>query len=142
MINQIIQLFFGAAVVLLIAGCDGTSKFETTDANTTSESTDDAGSMDNAGSIKIAELVENPGNYEGKTVQISGKCVKVNSNIMGKNWIHIQDGSKDDFDMIITTDGVVAMDQEITMTGIVALDKDFGAGYKYDIILEEGKMVQ
>jgi hypothetical protein len=30
----------------------------------------------------------------------------------------------------------------ITMTGVVALNKDFGASYQYDIILEEGKVVQ
>ena len=44
-----------------------------------------------SGSIKIAELVENYKKYEGKTVQISGKCVKINPNIMGRNWIHIKD---------------------------------------------------
>ena len=47
-----------------------------------------------SGSIKIAELVENFKKYEGKTVQISGRCVKINPNIMGRNWIHIKDGSK------------------------------------------------
>ena len=28
-----------------------------------------------------------------KTIQISGKCSKTNPNIMGRNWIHIKDGS-------------------------------------------------
>lgn len=94
------------------------------------------------GSIKIAELVNNAGIYEGKVVQISGKCVKLNPNIMGRNWIHLQDGSKDDFDLVITSEIPIPEGTQITMEGKVVLNKDFGAGYRYDIILEEGKIVK
>ena len=38
--------------------------------------------IEQEGSIKIAELVENFKKYEGKTIQISGECVKINSNII------------------------------------------------------------
>ena len=93
------------------------------------------------GSITIAELVENYKNYEGKTVQISGKCVKVNANIMGRNWIHIKDGSKDDYDLVITSDTFVAEGSTITVKATVSLNKDFGAGYQYDLILENGIIV-
>ena len=34
--------------------------------------------IEQEGSIKIAELVENFKKYEGKTIQISGECVKIN----------------------------------------------------------------
>ncbi len=98
--------------------------------------------IDQEGSLSIAEIVENPTEYVGKTVQISGACVKVNPNIMGRNWIHLKDGSKDDYDLVITSDIAVPEGQIVTMTGVVTLDKDFGAGYKYEIIIEEGKLVQ
>lgn len=94
------------------------------------------------GSVKIAELVANPKKYEGKVIQISGKCVKINSNIMGRNWIHLKDGSKDDFDLVITCNDAVHEGHFVTMVGKVALDRDFGAGYRYSIILEEGEFVQ
>lgn len=94
------------------------------------------------GSIKIAELVENISQYEGKTVQISGKCVKINSGIMNRNWIHIKDGSKDDYDLVITSDTFVAEGTMITMKALVSVNKDFGAGYKYELILENGVLIE
>lgn len=97
---------------------------------------------DVSGSVKIAELVANPKKYAGKTIQISGRCVKINPNIMGRNWIHLQDGSKDDYDLVITCDVQIPVGHTVTMTGNVVLNKDFGAGYQYAILLENGKVVQ
>jgi len=94
------------------------------------------------GSVRIADLVANPEKYEGKTIQISGECTKVNPNIMGRNWMHLKDGSNDDYDLVITSDVAIPEGHVVTMTGKVVLNKDFGAGYKYDLILEEGKIVQ
>lgn len=94
------------------------------------------------GSLKIADLVKDPKKYEGKTVLISGKCVKINPNIMNRNWIHLQDGTKDDFDLVITSDKFVPEGSVVTMKATVVLNKDFGAGYKYDLILENGIIVK
>lgn len=93
------------------------------------------------GSIKISELVNNQKKYEGKTVQISGRCSKTNPNIMGRNWIHIKDGSMDDYDLVITSDHFVKEGSMVTIKAKVTLNKDFGAGYKYDLILEDGVLV-
>jgi len=98
--------------------------------------------IDVEGSVKIADLVKNAKKYAGKTIQISGECVKINPGIMDRNWIHIKDGSQDDFDMVITSDTYVSEGTVITMKALVSLDKDFGAGYTYDLILENGVMVQ
>jgi len=94
------------------------------------------------GSVKIADLVANPGKYEGQTIQISGECTKINIDIMDLNWIHLKDGSKDDFDLVITSNEIIAKGQVVTMTGTVTLNKDFGAGYSYEIIMENGKIAQ
>lgn len=94
------------------------------------------------GSIKIAELVKNSKKYEGKTVQIDGVCTKINAGIMDRNWIHVKDGSQDDFDLVVTSDVYVPVGQAFTMKAVVTLNKDFGAGYKYDIILEQGVLVK
>lgn len=93
------------------------------------------------GSMKISDLVANPSAYEGKTVQLTGKCVKINPNIMQRNWIHLQDGSKDDFDLVITSNTFIPEGQVVTMKAKVVLNKDFGAGYRYDLILEEGVVI-
>lgn len=93
------------------------------------------------GSISIAEIVNNPNKYEHKEVQITGKCTKVNYNIMGRNWIHLKDGSKDDFDLVLTSNDKVTVNQQVTMKGVVHLGVDFGAGYVYDIIIEDAELV-
>ncbi|WP_163711213.1 GW dipeptide domain-containing protein [Mangrovibacterium lignilyticum] len=90
------------------------------------------------GGITIASLFENKATYSGKEVLVSGKVVKVNNGIMGRNWVHIQDGTNADgaYDLTLTTDAEVAVGDVVTMQGTVALDKDFGAGYFYDLIVE------
>ena len=98
--------------------------------------------VEHKGSIKIAELVKDPRKYDGHTIQLSGTCVKVNPNIMDRNWIHLQDGSKDDFDLVITSNTFVPEGTDITIRATVVLNKDFGAGYKYDLILENGTLVK
>jgi len=94
------------------------------------------------GSIEIAAIVNNPKTYEGKTVQISGVCTKVNAGIMNRNWIHIKDGSKDEYDLVVTSDTFVPEGSTITIKAKVTLNKDFGAGYKYDLLLEDGVLVK
>lgn len=94
------------------------------------------------GTISIAELVKDPKAYEGHTVQLSGICFKVNPNIMERNWLHLKDGSQDDFDLVITSNSFVPEGTQITIKATVALNRDFGAGYTYDLILENGILVQ
>ena len=88
------------------------------------------------GAIKISDLVANISKYDGKTVKITGKCVKINPMIMGRNWLHIQDGSGKNIDLTVTTTEMVQLGSIVTLEGVVAVNKDFGAGYKYDYILE------
>ena len=95
------------------------------------------------GGITIAELYENKSEFAGKRVKIHGKVVKFTAEVMGKNWVHIQDGtiSGNNFDITITTGDVVKFDDIATFVGLVVLDKDFGAGYAYDLIIEEAVLV-
>ena len=101
-----------------------------------------AGNLAVKGSVKIADLVANPQKYSGKTIQISGQCTKVNPNIMGRNWMHLKDGSKDDYDLVITSSVLIPEGHTVTMVGKVVLNKDFGSGYKYAILLEEGQILK
>jgi len=56
--------------------------------------------------------------------------------------VHIQDGTKegDHFDLTVTTQVYVNAGDIVTFEGVVALDKDFGAGYFYDVIMEEAEI--
>ncbi len=65
---------------------------------------------------------------------------------MGKNWLHIQDGTGDPgsntHDLVVTTDGEAEKGAVVTVEGIIAANKDFGSGYKYDVIIEEAVITQ
>lgn len=93
-----------------------------------------------AGAIRIADLVANKTKYEGKVVKITGKCVKLNPMIMGRNWVHINDGSGKNLEITVTTSETVQLGSMVTLEGTLALNKDFGAGYKYDYIIEGAKL--
>lgn len=92
------------------------------------------------GAVSVAELLANKKKYEGKTVTVTGKVTKVNMAIMGKNWIHLQDGTDFEGAYEITVTSVLEPKEGevITLTGTIALDKDFGYGYMYDILMEDG----
>ena len=80
---------------------------------------------------------------EGETVVIRGKVVKVNANIMGKNWLHVRDGSGEEGtnDLTITTTGAVpAIGDTVLVTGAVGLNRDFGMGYMYPLIVEDAEV--
>ena len=86
------------------------------------------------------------GNKElaGKIVQVRGKVVKFNPGIMGRNWIHIQDGSGDPLqsthDLVATSTEKAAVGDVVTVQGKLTANKDFGAGYTYVAIIEEAKI--
>ncbi|WP_457615456.1 hypothetical protein [Lutibacter sp.] len=96
------------------------------------------------GSIRIEELLKNKEKYNGKIVKIRGKVTKFNSQIMSKNWIHLQDGSSynGEFDLTITTSAQVNVGDVITIEGKVSLEKDFGYGYFYGLIIENAVILK
>ncbi|MBI9041123.1 hypothetical protein [Lutibacter sp.] len=96
------------------------------------------------GGISIEELLKSKTTLDKKNVIVRGKVVKVNNGIMDKNWVHIEDGSQfnNERDLTITTQETVKEGDIVTFKGIIVLNKDFGAGYVYDIVLEEGTLVK
>lgn len=96
------------------------------------------------GGISIADLWATRASLAGKPVTVRGKIVKVNTAIMNRNWIHLQDGSGSAADgtndITITTDGEAKLGDVVTVTGVLATEKDFGAGYAYKAIVENAKL--
>ncbi len=96
-----------------------------------------------AGEITVAQIFANRSEYSAKEIEIRGVVVKVNEQVMGKNWIHIQDGTSDNdnFDLTITSTDLPNVNDEITVKGKIILNKDFGYGYIYEVIMEDAKVV-
>lgn len=92
----------------------------------------------------VAEIFGKKSELDKKSVVVSGKVVKVSAGIMGKNWLHIQDGSgnaKDgNNDLVVTTQDLPKVGDVVTANGTLYKDKDFGSGYKYDVVVEEASI--
>ena len=91
----------------------------------------------------VAEVFAQRAALKEKGVTIRGKVVKFNEGIMGRNWLHLRDGSGTagkDNDLTITTAERAAVGDVVVVKGKVQVDKDFGAGYSYPVIVEEAKL--
>ncbi len=90
----------------------------------------------------VAQIYEQKNALAGKIVKVRGKVAKYNPSIMDRNWIHIQDGTKaaGGFDLMVTSQDQAAVGDIVVVQGTVAVDKDFGAGYKYPVMLENAKV--
>lgn len=91
------------------------------------------------GGLTIEQIYKDRENLNGKIITLKGKVTKFNDDILGKNWIHLQDGSGDEnnFDLLVTSDAFVNIGDIIIVRGKVAINKDFGAGYRYDVLIED-----
>jgi hypothetical protein len=89
----------------------------------------------------VGELYEKGEKLDKSNVIIRGKVVKVSVGIMGKNWLHIQDGTGDEknntHDIVVTTQDEPSVGDVVIVNGTLYKDKDFGSGYRYDVILEQ-----
>ena len=92
----------------------------------------------------IAYVYANKEELAGQEISLRGKVVKYNQNIMGTNWIHIQDGSgnADDGtnDLTVTSKATTAVGETVVVTGTLILDKDFGSGYTFPVMLDDATL--
>jgi len=88
----------------------------------------------------IAEIVTGRAALKDKTVLVRGKVVKYNPGILGRNWIHLRDGSGSasdkTYDVLVTSKNEVKIGDIVLVKGVVRTDKDFGAGYSYPVMIE------
>ena len=96
---------------------------------------------DDAVNKTIAELYKEKAELAGKQVTLHGTVVKVNNQIMNRNFLHLQDGTGDAAggtnDITVTSDDTAAKGDKVSVTGTVAVDLDFGAGYTYPMLVEK-----
>jgi len=94
----------------------------------------------------VAEVVTKSAELKDKKVAVRGKVVKFTGAVMGKNWIHLRDGTgsaanKTD-DVLVTTMDKANIGDTVLVKGVVRTDKDFGAGYSYKVLIEEATLGQ
>ncbi len=93
-----------------------------------------------AGGVTVGHLFDNKEELKGKLVRFGGRVVKANRGILGSNWLHIQDGTGESAsnDITVTSKtGFAPVGNLVVVEGTLNLDRDFGAGYKYAVIVED-----
>ena len=90
----------------------------------------------------VAEIFSGKKDLAGEQVTVRGKVVKFLPQIMGKNWLHLQDGSGSEGtnDLTVTTTTTVKVGDVVLVNGVVSVDRDFGYGYSYDVIIEDAEV--
>jgi hypothetical protein len=116
-------------------GSMGAPKIESTDV-------DLSGITKAEGGQTVAEVHAQKAEFAGKPIKVRGKVVKFSPEIMGKNWLHIQDGTGEAGanDLTVTTSTTAQPGDTVTISGTLVTDKDFGYGYKYDLIVEDANV--
>ena len=91
----------------------------------------------------VADIYAGKDTLGDTVVNVRGKVVKYNAQIMGKNWVHVQDGSGSSGtnDLMVTTQDAAKVGDVVLVSGKITRNKDFGSGYKYDLIIEDAKVL-
>ena len=92
-----------------------------------------------AGGLTVGECYEKKNQYAGKVVSVTGKIVKYSEKIMGKNWIHLTDGTGQGTTgkLVATTSQTAKIGDIVTAKGKITLDKNLGSGYNYPVLMED-----
>lgn len=94
----------------------------------------------------IAQIYAKKRSLEKKTVTVRGTVTKVSTGIMKRSWIHLQDGTgkatRKTNELVVTAKETPKDGEVITIKGVLTNNKDFGAGYKYDVIVEDAKLTR
>ena len=92
----------------------------------------------------VAEIIDKKAALNNKPVLVRGKVVKYTPGVMGKNWIHLQDGSGSPADgtndVLVTTKDETKIGAVVVARGTVRTDVDLGSGYFYKVLVDEAKL--
>jgi uncharacterized protein YycO len=92
----------------------------------------------------VAALNLNKAALAGQTISAQGKVVKVNNGIMGRNFVHVQDGTGDanSNNLVVTSKQTAKVGDLVTISGVVVVNRDFGSGYSYPLLIEEASIAK
>ena len=92
----------------------------------------------------VAEIVTKSAELKDKTIVVRGKVVKFTPEVLGKNWVHLRDGSgsaaDNTNDVLVTTRDQARIGDVVLVKGVVHTDRDLGSGYSYKVLIEEATL--
>jgi hypothetical protein len=97
------------------------------------------------GGYTIAEVFANREALKGKPIKVRGRVVKISQAIMNRNWVHLKDGTGEKgSDKIVfrSEDQVAQVGSIVTAEGRLETERDFGYGYRYEVLVEDASFSQ
>ena len=90
----------------------------------------------------IADIWARRSQLKDQTVAVRGKVVKATNGVLGKNWLHLRDGTGEGAsgDLTVASTDTAAVGETVLVTGLVHVDRDLGAGYRYEVLVEEARV--
>lgn len=92
----------------------------------------------------VAEIATRRTELKDKTVVVRGKVVKFTPAVLGKNWIHLRDGSGSAADgtndILLTTKDEARIGDVVLARGVVHIDRELGSGYSYKVLIEDATL--
>ena len=137
-------LFAGKLEVVNQVNADAHSGFASNDPHAVAKSA--AAVAPTAGEIApldggktIADVHAGSEQLKDQQIALRARVMKVSKNIMGKNWITLQDGTgiAPNNRLIATSSELVGVGDLVIVKGVVHTNVDLGSGYNYSVLLEE-----
>ena len=92
----------------------------------------------------VGEIVTKRTELKDKPVAVRGTVVKFTGGVMGKNWVHLRDGTGNEKDgtndLVVTTLDETKIGDVVLVKGIVRTDINLGSGYSYAVLVEDAKL--
>jgi hypothetical protein len=87
----------------------------------------------------ISNIFAESARLKEQIVSLNARVIKISKNILGKNWITLQDGTgtEPDNKLLATSLELVSPGDTVIARGVVRTDVDLGYGYQYKVLLEE-----
>lgn len=94
------------------------------------------------GGQTIADIYAQKDSLSGQDILVRGKVVRFSPQIMGKNWLHLQDGTATDGkgDITVTTTAMAQVGDTVLVKGVLGTDKDIAHGNVYEVIIEDAEV--
>jgi len=89
----------------------------------------------------VAQIFAQRLELAGKRVRLRAKVARVVVGVLGRNWVHLQDGTGREadgtHDVVATTLAEPKVGETVLVEASVTVDKDLGSGYRYSVLLED-----
>ena len=94
----------------------------------------------------VAGIVTGAASLKDKPVTVRGQVVKFTADVMGKNWLHLRDGTGSatdgSNDLLIVTGDNANVGDVVLISGTVRTDRNFGSGYSYKVLVEDATVTK